>query len=66
MALRYIFVTHAHFDHFASTNYLLRRFPDVTVVASDAVLTGIARQTPGGVLAGVYRDIFGDALPDLR
>lgn len=64
VALRYIYVTHAHFDHFATTNYLLRRFPDVTVVASDAVLAGIARQTPGGVLAGVYRDIFGDALPE--
>jgi len=64
VALRYIYVTHAHFDHFATTNYLLRRFPDVTVLASDAVLASIARQTPGGVLAGVYRDIFGDALPE--
>jgi glyoxylase-like metal-dependent hydrolase (beta-lactamase superfamily II) len=64
VALRYIFVTHAHFDHFATTNYLLRRFPDVTVLASDAVLASIARQTPGGELAGVYRDIFGDALPE--
>jgi glyoxylase-like metal-dependent hydrolase (beta-lactamase superfamily II) len=64
VALRYIYLTHAHFDHFATTNYLLRRFPDVTVVATDAVLTGIARQTPGGVLAGTYRNIFGDALPE--
>jgi glyoxylase-like metal-dependent hydrolase (beta-lactamase superfamily II) len=64
VALRYIYLTHAHLDHFATTNYLLRRFPDVTVVASDAVLTSIARQTPGGVLAGTYRNIFGDALPE--
>src|SRR5690349_529592 len=42
VALRYIYLTHAHFDHFATTNCLLRRFPDVTVVASDAVLTSIA------------------------
>jgi glyoxylase-like metal-dependent hydrolase (beta-lactamase superfamily II) len=64
VALRYIYLTHAHFDHFATTNYLLRRFPDVTVVATDAVLTSIARQTPGGVIAGTYRNIFGDALPE--
>jgi glyoxylase-like metal-dependent hydrolase (beta-lactamase superfamily II) len=64
VALRYIYLTHAHFDHFATTNYLLRRFPDVTVVASDAVLKGIARQTPGGAIAGAYGNIFVDALPE--
>ncbi|MFD7815768.1 MBL fold metallo-hydrolase [Streptomyces sp. NPDC059785] len=64
VALRYIYLTHAHFDHFATTNYLLRRFPEATVVASDAVLSRIVRQTPGGVLADRYRNFFGDALPE--
>ncbi|KAA0921350.1 MBL fold metallo-hydrolase [Streptomyces apricus] len=64
VALRYIYLTHAHFDHFATTNHLLRHFPDATVVASKAVLSRIARQTPGGVLAERYRTFFGDALPE--
>ncbi|GAA4024668.1 MBL fold metallo-hydrolase [Streptomyces plumbiresistens] len=64
VALRYIYLTHAHFDHFATTNYLLRRFPDVTVVASDAVLARITRETPGGVFPDTLRNIFGDVLPE--
>jgi glyoxylase-like metal-dependent hydrolase (beta-lactamase superfamily II) len=63
VALRFIYLTHAHFDHFATTNHLLRRFPGATVVASQAVLSRIARQTPGGMLAERYRNFFGDALP---
>ncbi|WP_405512477.1 MBL fold metallo-hydrolase [Streptomyces canus] len=64
VALRYIYLTHAHFDHFATTNYLLRRFPDVTVVASDAVLARITRETPGGVFPDTLRNLFGDVLPE--
>ncbi|WP_033329673.1 MBL fold metallo-hydrolase [Streptomyces yerevanensis] len=64
VALRYIYLTHAHFDHFATTNYLLRRFPDVTVVASDAVLSRITRETPGGAFPDMLRNIFDDVLPE--
>ncbi|WP_306215390.1 MBL fold metallo-hydrolase [Actinoplanes sp. RD1] len=64
VALRYIYLTHAHADHFLTTNYLLRRFPDVTVVASEAVLARIARETPGGAISDRYVAFFGDALPE--
>jgi glyoxylase-like metal-dependent hydrolase (beta-lactamase superfamily II) len=64
VALRYIYLTHAHFDHFATTNYLLRRFPDVTAVVSDAVLARIAAGTPGGVFPDLITNIFGEALPE--
>ncbi|MFJ7217465.1 MBL fold metallo-hydrolase [Amycolatopsis sp. NPDC098790] len=64
VALRYIFLTHAHFDHFVTTNHLLRHFPDATVVAGEAVLARIARETPGGEISERYQTFFGDALPE--
>ncbi|WP_433919017.1 MBL fold metallo-hydrolase [Streptomyces canus] len=64
VALRYIYLTHAHFDHYATTNYLLHRFPDATAVASDAVLARIAAGTPGGVFPDQITNIFGKALPE--
>ncbi|WP_305783194.1 MBL fold metallo-hydrolase [Symbioplanes lichenis] len=62
--LRYIYLTHAHADHFLTTNYLLRRFPEATVVASAAVLARIARETPEGKISERYAGFFGDALPE--
>ncbi|MDR7275212.1 MBL fold metallo-hydrolase [Catenuloplanes atrovinosus] len=62
--LRYIHLTHAHFDHFLTTNRILDRFPDATVVATDAVLRRIARETPGGQISNRYTGFFGDALPE--
>ncbi|MBY6414518.1 MBL fold metallo-hydrolase [Rhodococcus sp. BP-252] len=63
VALRYIYLTHAHFDHFGTTNYLRRTFPDAVVVASRAVLDRIARETPNGQVSQRYRAFFGSDLP---
>ncbi|SNY53544.1 MBL fold metallo-hydrolase [Paractinoplanes atraurantiacus] len=64
VALRYIYLTHAHADHFLTTNYLLRRWPEATVVAGAAVLSRIARETPGGEISERYVSFFGDVLPE--
>ncbi|MGP2440926.1 MBL fold metallo-hydrolase [Streptomyces sp. JW3] len=62
--LRYIYLTHAHADHFLTTNHLLRSFPEATVVATGQTLARIARETPGGRISERYTGFFGDALPE--
>lgn len=62
--LRYIYLTHAHADHFLTTNYLLRCFPEARVVATDETLARISRETPGGQISERYTNFFGDALPE--
>ncbi|GAA0459218.1 hypothetical protein Ade02nite_13170 [Paractinoplanes deccanensis] len=62
--MRYIYLTHAHADHFPTTNHLLRRFPDATVVATEAVLARIARETPGGAVSDRYRNFSATRCPN--
>jgi glyoxylase-like metal-dependent hydrolase (beta-lactamase superfamily II) len=62
--LRYIYLTHGHADHYLTTNYLLRRFPEATVVATEETLSRIRRETPYGRISDRYVDFFGGALPE--
>ncbi|OQR63401.1 hypothetical protein B6E66_13725 [Streptomyces maremycinicus] len=62
--LRYIYLTHGHADHYLTTNYLLHRFPEATVVATEETLSRISRETPYGQISDRYINFFGDALPE--
>ena len=61
--LRYIYLTHGHADHWLATNYLLRGFPDATVVATQAVLSRVTAETPDGAVPALWTSLFGDAVP---
>ncbi|MEU4197975.1 MBL fold metallo-hydrolase [Kribbella sp. NPDC026611] len=63
VALRYIYLTHAHADHWLTTNYLQAAFPDAEVLTSQAILDRIAAETPGGAVPGLWSSLFGDAVP---
>jgi hypothetical protein len=47
--LTYIYITHWHADHWLTTGELARRFPGVTVYASEATIGRMVRATPDGV-----------------
>jgi glyoxylase-like metal-dependent hydrolase (beta-lactamase superfamily II) len=64
VSLRYVYLTHAHADHWLTTNYLLARFPEATVVAAKPVLSRIAAETPDGAVPGLWSSLFGQAVPD--
>jgi len=64
VSLRYIYLTHAHADHWLTTNYLLARFPEATVVATKPILSRIATDTPDGAVPGLWSSLFGQAVPD--
>jgi glyoxylase-like metal-dependent hydrolase (beta-lactamase superfamily II) len=63
VALRYIYLTHGHADHWLTTSSLLRSFPEATVVTTQAVLSRIAAEAPDGAVPGLWTSLFGDALP---
>jgi glyoxylase-like metal-dependent hydrolase (beta-lactamase superfamily II) len=63
VSLRYIYPTHAHADHWLTTNYLLARLPEAAVVATEPVLARIAADTPGGAVPGLWSSLFGTAVP---
>jgi glyoxylase-like metal-dependent hydrolase (beta-lactamase superfamily II) len=63
VSLRYIYLTHAHADHWLTTRYLLARWPQATVVATRPVLARIAADTPDGAVPGLWSRLFGDAVP---
>jgi len=63
VALRYIYLTHGHADHWLTANYLLRSFPDAIVLATQAILSRIAAETPGGAVPALWTSLFGDAVP---
>lgn len=46
--LRYIYITHAHGDHWLGTGELLSGFPDVTVYATAGTLAGMEQQATVG------------------
>jgi glyoxylase-like metal-dependent hydrolase (beta-lactamase superfamily II) len=64
VSLRYIYLTHAHADHWLTTSYLLARLPEATVVAAKPVLSRIAADTPDGAVPGLWSSLFGPAVPD--
>ena len=61
--LAYIYITHWHADHWLGTSILARRFPGVTVYATEATIARIATPTPGDVPA-LYTSLFPGQLPD--
>ncbi|MEU3183160.1 MBL fold metallo-hydrolase [Streptomyces sp. NPDC006923] len=64
VTLKYVYLTHGHADHWLTTNYLLRAFPEAQVLTSRAILTRIASETPGGAVPGLWSTLFGDAVPE--
>jgi glyoxylase-like metal-dependent hydrolase (beta-lactamase superfamily II) len=63
VALRYIYLTHAHADHWLTTNYLLDQFPEAAVLSSASTLSRIAADTTAGGIPALWTTLFGDALP---
>ncbi|MEV4262468.1 MBL fold metallo-hydrolase [Kribbella sp. NPDC049584] len=63
VTLRYIYLTHAHADHWLTTNYLTAAFPDVEVLTSQAILDRIAGETPDAAVPERWSSLFGDAVP---
>jgi glyoxylase-like metal-dependent hydrolase (beta-lactamase superfamily II) len=64
VSLRYIYLTHAHADHWLTTSYLLARLPEATVVATKPVLSRIVTDTPDGAVPALWSSLFGEAVPD--
>ena len=47
--LAYVYITHWHADHWLGTSELAKRFPGVTVYATEATIARMAKATPDGV-----------------
>jgi glyoxylase-like metal-dependent hydrolase (beta-lactamase superfamily II) len=62
--LSFIYITHWHADHWLTTSELARRFPGVTVYASEATIGRMTASTPDGVPAGLWNGLFPGQLPD--
>jgi glyoxylase-like metal-dependent hydrolase (beta-lactamase superfamily II) len=56
--LEYIFVTHAHGDHFLGAPVLLAKFPSAKFVASSKVAEGCKAQISPAVLDGLWSKVF--------
>jgi glyoxylase-like metal-dependent hydrolase (beta-lactamase superfamily II) len=61
--LAYVYITHWHADHWLGTSELATRFPGVTVYATEATITRMARATPDGVPSGSWSTLFPGQLP---
>jgi glyoxylase-like metal-dependent hydrolase (beta-lactamase superfamily II) len=61
--LTYIYITHWHADHWLSASELAKRFPGVTVYASEATIGRIVRSTPDGVPGAQWTERFPGQLP---
>jgi glyoxylase-like metal-dependent hydrolase (beta-lactamase superfamily II) len=61
--LAYVYITHWHADHWLGTSELAKRFPGVTVYATEATIARMARATPDGVPAGSWNTLFPGQLP---
>ncbi|MGW1208026.1 MBL fold metallo-hydrolase [Streptomyces sp. NPDC002499] len=56
--LAYVFITHAHGDHWLGTAELLRRFPDATAVAAPGTARRIEASTPDGSVPPLWPALF--------
>src|SRR5260370_10810100 len=61
--LAYIYATHGHGDHWFGTGELARRFPGVTVYATDGTIEGI-RQQAGPSREQLFDRIFPGQIPE--
>ena len=61
--LSFIYITHWHADHWLTTSELARRFPGVTVYASEATIGRMTASTPDGVPAGLSERAVSRAAP---
>jgi glyoxylase-like metal-dependent hydrolase (beta-lactamase superfamily II) len=62
--LAYIYITHWHADHWLATSELAKRFPGVTVYASEATIDRMVKGTPDGVPADLWTSLFPGQLPE--
>ena len=62
--LSFIYITHWHADHWLTTSELARRFPGVTVYASEATISRMTAATPDGVPAALWSGLFPGQLPE--
>ena len=63
--LAYIYITHWHADHWLGTGELVKRFPGVTVYATEATIGRMIKATPDGVPAGSWAALFPGQLPPI-
>ena len=61
--LAYVYITHWHADHWLGTSELAKRFPGVTVYATEATIARMARATPDGVPGATWSTLFPGQLP---
>lgn len=62
--LTFIYITHAHGDHFFSINALKQRFPNVRAVATASVVDRMRGQLEPEVMDGIFRRLFPGQIPD--
>ena len=62
--LKYIYLTHAHADHFFGAGMIQKAFPEATIIATQATIDGLpAVMTPANI-ATVWEKLFPGSLPD--
>jgi glyoxylase-like metal-dependent hydrolase (beta-lactamase superfamily II) len=61
--LTYIYITHWHADHWLAASELAKRFPGVTVYASEATIGRMVKSTPDGVPGTLWMEWFPGQLP---
>jgi glyoxylase-like metal-dependent hydrolase (beta-lactamase superfamily II) len=62
-ALKHIFITHGHGDHWFGTGPLLHKFPDVTVFAAPGTIEVMQYHASPAVRAAVWDKYFPDQIP---
>ncbi|WP_353989640.1 MBL fold metallo-hydrolase [Pediococcus argentinicus] len=62
--LKYIYVTHAHSDHFFGAGMLKDAFPEVQIIATQATADGIPYVIMPAMIATVWNQLFPNQIPD--